>query len=256
MTTAIICASALSQPLTLSREFRIIPAGRFKAIDGRPGNGASWNLSEATGQRLVAEAASRKQDYLIDYEHQSTTGETAPAAGWFNTLIWKPDGLYVQMARWTDAAKAMISANEYRFISPVFTYAKETNEVTSLLSIALTNNPALPELTDLSNVALTQQGSATGVIDNLALDKISNLLGVSLTELKESSVNTVKEKQTSGATENVSILKISNLLNLPVATLTAEKESHEKERQRANAPMSGRSLEMFNRCFPGVNPKS
>lgn len=108
MTTSILCSAALSQPVSLDTEFRIIPSGRFKSIDGRPGNGEYWNLSEESGLRMVAEAASRNQDYLIDFEHQSTKGVTAPAAGWFDTLIWKPDGLYVKLARWTDAAKVSI----------------------------------------------------------------------------------------------------------------------------------------------------
>ncbi len=220
MTHLTMCASALTQPLTLSKEFRILPAGRFKAIDGRPGEDQYWNLSEATGLRLVAEAANRNQDYLIDYEHQSLSGQQSPAAGWFNTLVWKTDGLYVQAAKWTAAAKAMIVKNEYRFISPVFTYSHDTKEVATLLSIALTNNPALPRLTDLSNVALTQQHNPKGVVDNQSMDKISSLL------------------------------------RLPVADLIATKESDEKERQRANAPMSGRSLEIFSHCFPELKPKS
>lgn len=214
MTHLTMCTSALTQPLTLSKEFRILPAGRFKAIDGRPGHDQYWNLSEATGLRLVAEAANRNQDYLIDYEHQSLSGQQSPAAGWFNTLVWKTDGLYVQAAKWTAAAKAMIVKNEYRFISPVFTYSKYTNEVAMLLSIALTNNPALPQLTDLNNVALTQQNNAMGLIDNLAANKISNLL------------------------------------NVPVADIVAARETHEQEQQRVNSPMSGRSLEIFKRCFP------
>lgn len=154
-----ICSAALSQPLQLTNEFRILPAGSFKASDGRPGVNAFWNLNEADGLRLVAEAQNRKDDYLIDYEHQSLTGKTAPAAGWFKTLVWKPDGLYVQSPKWTTAAKEMISANEYRYISPVFTYELASGNVKSLLSIALTNNPALPQLTDLSSVALSARAA-------------------------------------------------------------------------------------------------
>ena len=104
---------------------------------------------------MVADAAARQVDYLIDYDHQSLSPTAAArAAGWFRALTWKPDGLYVADPKWTDAARAMIAANEYRFISPVFTYDPTTLEVQSLKSIALTNTPALPQLTDLSQVAL------------------------------------------------------------------------------------------------------
>jgi len=94
-------------------------------------------------------------DYLIDYEHQSLEpGAVAPAAGWFKGLEWRADGLYVTDARWTEKAKQMITNREYRYISPVFNYDRVTLEVTDLQSVALTNNPALRSLTDLSRVAV------------------------------------------------------------------------------------------------------
>lgn len=222
MTQTATCSSALTQPFTLSKEFRIIPAGRFKAIDGRPGLNQYWNLSEATGKRMVAEAASRKQDYLIDYEHQSLSGQQAPAAGWFNTLTWKPDGLYVQMAKWTDAAKAMIGTNEYRFISPVFTFDKETFEVQTLVSIALTNTPALPELTDLSSVALTQQGIGIGNLQEQI--HIATTLGLSIEALCQA-----------------------------VAEDTNTNASIQTDK---NTGLQGKSLEVFNQVFPELNAKN
>lgn len=145
--------------------FRIIPAGEFSPVDGRP-MAAPWKLTEARGRALVAEAARRSIDYLIDYEHQSlnveTNGQPAPAAGWFKTLEWRADGLYVTDARWTAEARRMIQAKEYRFISPVFTFDDATYEVGSLISIALTNNPALHGLTDLALVAVNSGRPAGG----------------------------------------------------------------------------------------------
>ncbi|MFZ6722894.1 phage protease [Undibacterium sp. Ji49W] len=222
MTHLTMCASALTQPLTLSKEFRILPAGRFKAVDGRPGQDQYWNLSEATGQRLVAEAVSRNQDYLIDYEHQSLSGQQSPAAGWFNTLAWKPDGLYVQAAEWTAAAKAMIVTNEYRFISPVFTYTKDTYEVQSLVSIALTNTPALPQLTDLSSVALTQEN----------LLQVASLTDKDILNLARMTGKTVPEFTAA----------LSN------GTLNPPKS--EDKKPKIKTEMQGRSLEVFQQNFP------
>lgn len=143
--------SALSGP---SGGFRILPAGAFRPDDGRPLPGA-WKLSEQRGRALIAAASQRSMDYLIDYEHQSLTpGAVAPAAGWFKSLEWRADGLYVTDARWTGKAKQLIQDGEYRFISPVFTYDPVTLEVRDLQSVALTNNPALQSLTDLSRVAV------------------------------------------------------------------------------------------------------
>lgn len=136
------------------REFRILPAGEFRAVDGRPAVG-NWLLTKERAALMMSEAAKRSQDYLIDYEHQSLkAGEVARAAGWFKRLVWKDDGLYAADVRWTATAAAMIKAGEYRFISPVFRFASDTGEVLSLLSVGMTNNPALRGLTDLTGVAV------------------------------------------------------------------------------------------------------
>lgn len=155
----LISTSLLTQSLTLNKEFRIIPAGKFRAIDGRPGNNQDWELTESNARKIIAEVATRGQDCLIDYGHQSLRDSTALAAGWFKELIWKSDGLYVKNANWTDAAKRAIQAQEYRFVSPVFTHTP-TFEVLGLLSIAITNTPALPQLTDLSQVSLSKNMGA------------------------------------------------------------------------------------------------
>lgn len=131
--------------------FRIIPAGAFSANDHR--NNGKWFLSEANARIIIALANQRRDDYLIDYEHQSLNGQVAPAAGWFKKLEWRSDGVYVLDARWSPRAKALIEADEYRYISPVFSYAEDTGIVISLHSIALTNTPALSGLTDLSIAA-------------------------------------------------------------------------------------------------------
>lgn len=133
--------------------FRIIPAGRFKSVDGRP-VGGSWLLTAERGAEMVAAAAIRANDYVIDYEHQTLltaeNGKPAPAAGWFHKLEWRADGLYIIDARWTAEARKMIDAHEYRFVSPVFIFDKNTFEVQELQNVAITNAPGLHGLTDLA----------------------------------------------------------------------------------------------------------
>lgn len=150
-------------PSSTKSVFRILPAGLFRAADGRPGNDKSWLLTPEIGAQLVRDAAQAAHDFPIDYEHQTQqsakNGQPAPAAGWFKQLDWRPDGLYVTDARWTERAKDMIDRCEYRFLSPVITYDTNTFAVRKLHSIALTNTPALPDLVDLA--ALTYQGGAS-----------------------------------------------------------------------------------------------
>ncbi len=135
--------------------FRLLPAGHFRASDGRPKDVSGWFLDGTIAAKLIREATTQIIDFVIDYEHQTLqaaqNGKPAPAAGWFHTLEWRDgDGLYVTDARWTDTAAKMLTAQEYRYISPVFQYESKTGNVEKVISAALTNNPALDGLTDLA----------------------------------------------------------------------------------------------------------
>lgn len=153
-------AACSTQPLAQpARVFRLIPAGLFRAVDGRPQGLPGWTIDSEAARQVIVAVSSMVGDLVIDYEHQtlmaSANGLPAPAAGWFKALEWREgDGLYVTDARWSDNAAAMIRGREYRYISPVFTYDK-AGRVTGLLSAAITNTPALDGLTDLA--AATRQ---------------------------------------------------------------------------------------------------
>lgn len=139
-------------------EILLIPAGAFSARDGRPGSDwpySEWHLDAAGAARLIAAAEAARGDTVIDYEHQTLlaedNGQPAPAAGWFRQMEWREgQGLYALNVRWTDRARAMIEAGEYRYISPVFEHDTTTGEVTALLMAALTNYPALDGHSDLA----------------------------------------------------------------------------------------------------------
>ena len=136
---------------------RILPAGRFHPNDGRQQPEPGWYLDAGIAANLTAAGPPWGDDYLIDYEHQSLdagkSGLPAPAAGWFSSLEWQEgDGLYMSGIRWTEAARNMIAATEYRYLSPVFTFAPDTGFVTRVMSVALTNTPALHGLTDLARL--------------------------------------------------------------------------------------------------------
>jgi phage I-like protein len=135
-------------------EIRLIPAGSFRARDGRPTDVPAWRMDAAIAARVIALAAATTDESVIDYEHQTlnteTNGQPAPAAGWFKALEWREgDGLYAVALRWTDRARAAIEAGEYRYISPVFTFDKKTGEVLAIQMAALTNYAGLDGLTDL-----------------------------------------------------------------------------------------------------------
>lgn len=158
-----IAVAALVSDLSLQAdnqppsEILLLPAGRFQARDGRPATASGfWELDASGAQQLIAAASAARGDYVIDYEHQTlnsqANGQPAPAAGWFKTLEWRDGtGLWAKV-RWTAAAAKAITAGEYRYISPVFSYAKD-GRVLSLLMAALTNFPALDGHSDLATLA-------------------------------------------------------------------------------------------------------
>ena len=157
----VLAVSALAIELSAGApptEIRLLPAGSFRAVDGRPGADLSWNLAAPRAQAIVAASASRASDLVIDYEHATLSaqqsGAKAPAAGWFKALDWRDgDGLYATDVRWTATAAEMIGAGEKRYISPVFGWDRNTGEVLSVLMAALVNSPGLDGLTDLSALA-------------------------------------------------------------------------------------------------------
>ncbi|HEX5276497.1 MAG TPA: phage protease [Fluviicoccus sp.] len=148
---ALAIVACTQQDATAGTWYRILPAGEFKAGDGRPAECQAWVCTPETGQRLAAALKTRKSELVVDYEHQTlnaaVNGKPAPAAGWGKDYRWQDDGLYA-LLKWTPAAKAMVDGEEYRYLSPVFTYDKTTGEVGEVINVALTNQPALDGLTD------------------------------------------------------------------------------------------------------------
>lgn len=139
------------------KNIRLIPSGLFRATDGRPAGVAGWILTANNAKVIIQAAASRANDFVLDYEHQtmqaSKNGQPAPAAGWFKRLEWRDGeggGLFALDVRWTARAAAMIAAREYRYISPVFGFDAKTGEVQNIHSAAITNDPALDGLTDIA----------------------------------------------------------------------------------------------------------
>lgn len=137
--------------------FRLLPLGSFRAVDGRPEKLAAWVLTQDDAERIAADIAALARDLPIDYEHQilesRTNGQPAPAAGWVKRVGVRLDGeapgLWAEEVVWTERARQMIAAGEYRYVSPVFRFDLKTGRVTALLMAALTNHPGLDGLTDL-----------------------------------------------------------------------------------------------------------
>lgn len=131
---------------------QLLPDGAFAAKDGRPHDVPSgkWLLDAEAWASIRSFAATRTNDYVADYEHQTLrtegNGQPAPAAGWISpsALSYEPGvGLFADRVKWTPRAYEYIKNEEYRYISAVFAYDKATGRIQELLHIAITNDPAI-----------------------------------------------------------------------------------------------------------------
>jgi phage I-like protein len=109
------------------------------------------SLCDDESMRLVMkDHEDRGVDIVIDYEHQTETGQKAPAAGWIKELESRDDGLWARV-EWTAIAADHISKKEYRYFSPVYFVRQSDQRIVSLESVALTNYPATKKQKPLVN---------------------------------------------------------------------------------------------------------
>lgn len=149
------CAFEVAGGASSITAIQLTPAGVIRGKDGRPKGLPGWRMDASIAARVIARAAALTNDLVIDYEHQTlnteSNGQPAPAAGWFRSLEWREgQGLFAVGVRWTERAKQMIAAGEYRYISPVFRYDPKTGEILQILHAALTNDPNLDGMSEVA----------------------------------------------------------------------------------------------------------
>lgn len=145
----------------------VLPMGHVTSAKGE------FDVDEESYASMKAQIARRGVDLVVDYEHQTLTGEQAPAAGWVKELFLD-DGQIKARVEWTDRAKAYLSNKEYRYLSPVITVRKSDNKATGLHSIALTNTPAIEHMEAIVNSLNFEGGQNTMDL----LKELAKLLGL------------------------------------------------------------------------------
>jgi len=131
----------LSDDKKIPTEFIAVKFGKNTVtIDGKE---FEFEFNDSDADNIIAEFARRGKELVIDYEHQTTSGQKAPAAGWVKELKKTDQGLVAVMNYWTDTAKEHLEKGEYRYMSPVLKGSRSMKNWTILHSIALTNHPAL-----------------------------------------------------------------------------------------------------------------
>lgn len=194
-----------------TRVIQVTPAGYFSALDGRPGNGLQWFIDAAIANRTIEKFNARKSELVIDYDHQTLrkeeNGQEAPAAAWYKSLQWREgDGLYATVEL-TARAQEKIDAKppEFRYFSPVFSYNKKTGAVDEILMGAITNTPAIDELSELTQLAAASYQFTTEDNDMTLLAALIAALGLAENTTEEQAVAALNSRLTADPSKPIRI---------------------------------------------------
>ena len=152
------------------REIMLLPAGDLptRAHDSRE----PWHNPDAAA--VVQATRDLGLEMPIDYEHQGErserNGQPAPAAGWIKRVFERAGAVWAEV-EWTEKARQMIEAKEYRFISPFFQYDRQTRVVKRIIDAALTNNPAF----HMTAIARVQDSTEEDEVDKSKLIELFGL---------------------------------------------------------------------------------
>lgn len=158
----------------------VLPMGHVTSAKGE------FYVDEESFASMKAQIAQRGVDLVVDYEHQTLTGEQAPAAGWVKELFLD-DGQIKARVEWTDRAKEYLTNKEYRYLSPVITVRKPDNKAMGMHSIALTNTPAIEHMEAIVNSLNFEGGQNT-----MDLKELAKLLGLGEDATEEQVMEAIK----------------------------------------------------------------
>ncbi|MFC5525221.1 phage protease [Rhodanobacter ginsengisoli] len=148
------CAFALVPGADTTIELQLTPAGDFRPSDGRSIPVPHWHIDQAVASKVIARFAARKNPAVVDYEHQTlhkeTNGQPAPAAAWIKGLVWHEGRGLFGTVELTARARQAINDGEYLFVSPVFTYDRQTGDVLDIQMAAITNTAAIDGMEPLA----------------------------------------------------------------------------------------------------------
>ena len=202
------------------KEIKILPVGEVTTLKG------DMLVDDESYRMIEAYFRSRRIDVVVDYEHQTLMGTQAPAAGWI-TSIRKGEDAIVASVNWTDKAKELIQAKEYRYLSPVVRVRNSDHRVTAVHSVALTNAPAIDGMPALVACLKDQQG---GTDYSSILNDLCNMLSIppdpdletQIDNIKDAIKNLLNDNRTS-LEENLKLQRSNKEKEIEEAVLSALK---------------------------------
>ena len=174
----------------------VAPWGEVKSSVGM------FVVDEESGKKVIDAFKAHGTDIPVDFEHQTLGGSyaspqgTAPAAGWIKSLEAVPGEGLMADVEWTEEAKRMLAAKQYRYLSPVAIIRKRDRRVMSLHSVALTNKPAIVGMSAIVNKAVGENcqvelqalRSVLGIDEGEELELILAAAGERIRVLEKSAV--------------------------------------------------------------------
>jgi hypothetical protein len=124
------------------------------SVESSSGN---FTVDQESAKAMADEIARRKVDIPIDYEHQTVGGKysspngKSPAAGWIKRIEAVPGQGIFGIVSWTPAGGQAVSDREYRYLSPVLMVRETDGKAMRLVSVGLTNMPAIFGMSPLVN---------------------------------------------------------------------------------------------------------
>lgn len=190
---------------------QILPYGWVETDKGK------FLVDEQAVGMIMQEFAAKKNDKVIDYEHQTLENVIAPAAAWIKRLEDRgKDGLWGEVD-WTPRAQEFVKNKEYRYLSPVVFARKSDGRAIILHSCGLTNTPAIDGMEPIAN-------KETEVNNMDFLKLVAGLLGLPETatedEVKQA-LATLKQQAEQGA-QVVANKEVLSLLELPEGATLAD----------------------------------
>lgn len=154
----------------------LFPKGHVIPYDAaaRPEHEAKgWFYDDA--EAVIAASFAGPKKIHIDVNHSTqelgTAGHDAPAHGFIVEMEERASGIWGRVD-WNPSGEAMMRNRSYWGISPVFSFERDTGRVLRVKCAALTNDPALRELTALNTAHSTKE--RTG----MDLTKFAKALGL------------------------------------------------------------------------------
>lgn len=202
---------------------QLLPAGKFKAVDGRPNDtdDGYWFLDEQGAQQFIENtiAYSKGHRIVIDYDHQTlhknATGNKALASGWIidptSDIKWiDGKGIYIR-PEWTPVTQKEIDNKQWGYLSAVYPYDKAGRPL-YLSMAAITNDPGLRDIESLAvlaaeiftnNQLTTQETKPMNELLKTLLIALGVISADDITELTDEQLSEVGKK----AVENIEALK-------------------------------------------------